>query len=600
MKSTPFLEFSQFLEQLEVEPARNKLTEIISDFLSKLEKPELSEALYLMDGRVAAAYEPIELNFSDKSFLNSIRKLTPSVDTKELYKELGDSGLVAERLVASGKFEYSMLVADKKSLAISEIFQKLVLISTTTGEGSVEKKSAIVLDLMLHFSAIEAKYFGRIVTGNLRLGVSSKTVLDAISRAKSGDKSLRAALNRAYGVRADIGKLAEYVLVDNLDLNEITLELGVPLAAELVERESDVNAILTRHPKAIVQPKYDGLRAQVHWNSTTKTIKVFSRNMEPLTDMFPELPAALEKLSIKSMVFDSEAIGYEASTDSFLPFQQTIQRKRKYDVASVSENIPVRFFMFDLLYLDGKDLTQKPLAERLELLESIDFSAASQLLVKTDSRQFTDVAELDVYFRGLLSKGLEGIIAKDPASTYRPGERSYDWIKLKANTFAELKDTVDTVIMGYYRGRGNRAIFGIGGFLVGVFNAEANVYQTIAKVGSGVKEDEWPVFKARLDELAIKEMPSYYQIESTLMPDVLVAPEIVMEVDADEITLSSNHTAGRNSDFLPEGSKEIGQGYSLRFPRLKVFARDKKAEQSTSLQELKTLFTLGGKKKGSN
>jgi len=187
---------------------------------------------------------------------------------------------------------------------------------------------------------------------------------------------------------------------------------------------------------------------------------------------------------------------------------------------------------------------------------------------------------------------LEGIIAKDPNSYYQPGKRGYDWIKLKANTFSDLKDTVDGVIMGYYFGRGQRAKFGIGGFLVGVYNKETDTYQTIAKVGSGVKELEWEVFKDQLTTYQVNKLPLNYLINKDLWPDVLVEPKIVIEIDADEITLSKNHTAVVKDSQLDKS----GLGYSLRFPRLKTWGRDKLPEDTTTPLELQTLYNLGKSK----
>lgn len=618
-----FETFCQYLEKIETESSRTLITQVIAEMLNKLEAMEMTEAIYLLKGRIAAEYEPLELNFSDKSLINAIEILAhPSILAeppaslslwteapkqnsytikpsendywRKQYGIVGDSGLLAQKFITE-----AVENQDRQDYSIREMYTKILALASASGKGSQQSKVAIVVEILPRLSALEAKYFARIITGKLRLGMSNKTLLDAISWAKTGDKSLRVDLDRAYGVRADAGKLAEYVLIQKGDLAKIKLEVGVPLAAELVEREKDVTAIINRHPELIAQYKYDGLRAQLHFIKKDGLVKIFSRNMEPLTEMFPDIVHSMQTLKVDSLVLDGEIIGYEQSTDTFLPFQQTIQRKRKYDVEATSLAIPVRYFVFDLLYLNGEDLTAKPLNERLTLLRNLKLDQQVSQISITESPNFTDSGKLETHFRAALDKGLEGLVVKDPISNYRPGQRSYDWIKLKANTFADLKDTVDCVIMGYYFGKGQRAVQGIGGFLMGIYNQEKNVYQTIAKVGSGVKEEEWPVFKAKLDAIRLEKMPTYYQIKKELLPDILVAPQIVSEVDADQITVSKFHTAAVGDlvgQIKLEGDlSQTGQGLglSLRFPRLKVFARDKLAEDTTTITELVRLYNLG-------
>lgn len=600
-----FAQFATVLTKLEAESSRTVITEILAELLAELaqspQQDEVSQGVYLLTGRVAAEYEPMEFKFAAKSVAAALAEHAVQLDNgsevdydpKQRLGKLGDAGKLAAEYVEICKFESA-------GLELSRVFADLTRLTEVEGTGSHAAKSEILLGLIEQMNADEALYLGRIVTGKLRLGVSKKTLLDAISWAKVGDKSLRKALDRAYGLRADVGGLAELVLVRGEDPEQIKLEFGVPLAAQLVEREQDSAAILKRLGEAIVQPKYDGLRAQVHVLADGE-VKIFSRNLESLTDMFPDLIAYFKTQGAKSMILDGEIIGYDESTESFLPFQETSQRRRKYGVEEAAVEIPIKYFAFDLLAYEGRDLTNVPLAERLGQLEqfvarSSNFDSTSdanstkthstsgQMVAKTDSPSFSDPVELDQHFRNLLDAGLEGIIAKDSESVYSPGKRGYDWIKLKANTHSDLKDTVDCVILGYYYGRGQRARFGIGGFLAGVYNPDSDSYQSLVKVGSGVKEDEWPRFKAQLDEIVLAELPDNYEIHRDLVPDVIVAPEVVIEIDADEISLSGKH--------LAKVDPASGTGFSLRFPRLKVWGRDKDATATTSPAELSRLYEL--------
>lgn len=622
-----FSTYAKFLERIELESGRVEITKIVAELLGQLKQEEITAAVYMLQARVVADYLPLELNFSDSSLLAALNKHAVKTgvdfDAKEAFGRLGDSGAVAQeywdrlhlsQLVQGSIFDQLMVnpldqsepsPSAPEGLDVLSVHTSLLRIARSQGKGANLSRQQIAIDLLSNASQSAVKYLAKIITGKLRLGLSSKTILDAISWAKTGDKSLRAQLDRAYGIRADIGELAKLVLFETEDWRDLKLEPGTPLAAQLVEREVDASACLERIPEAIVQPKYDGLRAQLHYSKKgfevtegeidpSAQIRVFSRNMEPLTDMFPDLQEAFAKLDwIDTLVLDGEIIGVDESTATFLPFQETIQRKRKYNVAETAGSIPIKYFVFDLLYLNGQDLTEEPLSARLEKLREINIDGWQGKISLTSSPTFIDPSELDKYFRGLLDQGLEGVIVKDPNSKYSPGKRGFDWIKLKANTFADLKDSVDCVVMGYYFGRGQRAKFGIGGFLVGIYNSESDMYETIAKVGSGVKENEWGEFKSILDGFKNDQAPKQYAVTKEMAPDVWVQPEVVIEVDADEITISKFHTAGR--ELLSRSRSMTNSGYSLRFPRLKKFGRSKKPSDTTTVLEIQRLYELGRK-----
>jgi DNA ligase-1 len=645
-----FKKYCEFLEGIEEESSRTEITKMISALLSDLkETPEdLEGALYMMKGNLTAEYKSLETNFSDKLFVNVVEdfcKLNAiRCEVKKIYKQKGDVGdMIVEVLekvpddveslkleddqvgLALDDMEGDMKVREgervepeenrfasllKSPRSVKKVYDYAVALAKLEGSGSQKHKQQLALKAVLSLTKKEAKYFSRIITGDLRLGVSDKTILDGISWAKVGDKSMRKSLDKAFGNRADIAHLARHILVDERSADEIEVQVGVPMAAQLVEREKDAEAIVKRMGTALIQPKYDGLRAQLHMQHVEKSanggvkdeatndeaskeegtndegmdkekefqVSIYSRNMTALTDMFPDLVKVFQDQPFESIILDGEVIGYDETTDSFLPFQETIQRKRKYKVEELAESVPIKYFVFDLLYLDGEDLTEKPLEARLEQLNKIKWhGGAKQRIEIVKSPAFSDAKSLEEYFRDMVDKGLEGVIAKDPKSPYSPGKRGYDWIKLKPNTFSDMKDTVDAVVMGYYRGKGSRAKFGIGGFLVGVYDSEDGRYKTLAKVGSGVKEDEWPKFKEILDEHTANDKPKLYDVNKELAPDVYVYPEVVIEIDADEISKSQNHTLG----------------YSLRFPRLKVFGRDKGPTDTTSPEELEKLYKMG-------
>lgn len=598
-----FAELAKVFEQLEKTSSRTDMTRILGEFLPKLDNDEIKPTMYLFLGRLAPLFVPIEFNVSkkliqriiqDEEILNGHQlssensNLNPEEYIKAMLAKLGDEGLVVEQLLIS-------LSKEEKELSILDVYEKLYSVASISGSGSQDKKMKLLSDLILSVGALSARYIVRVVIGNLRLGLSDKTILDALSWAKTGDKSFRTEIEKAYGVRADIGEIAVMILSTDIDdlktlLDGVTLLPGTPIASKLVEREKNSIDTFNRLGKCIVQPKLDGLRAQIHFDRGLKLASVFSRNMENMTEMFPDLVSAVEKLKVDSIIIDSEAIGYDQESDIFLPFQETIQRKRKHGVDEHAVSIPIKAMAFDLLYLNGTDMSQKPVEERIHMLKELLMKSNSKTIELLDSPIVSTADELDNYFREQISKGLEGIIAKKLGTNYAPGTRNFDWIKLKANTQSELVDTIDAVVLGYYIGRGDRAKFGVGALLVGVLGEDGNFYTT-AKVGTGMKDEDWRRIKEDLDKIKIKNKPNNVIVTNALLPDTWVSPEIVMEIEADEITRSPGHTAAANkvAKFEKDNS---GRGLSLRFPRMKIWKRDKLPTQATSELELLRMFEL--------
>lgn len=595
-----FAEFATTLQKLESTAARNQLTEMLAEFLPSLSASEIKPAMYLLQGRLVPSFVDLEFNLSQKLALRTLAVYLASADevmksadneakVQKLFGELGDVGLVAEKLL-------SELPGAKEKPEINSVYSTLREIALLEGKGSQEGKMAKLGSLLLSLDPLSSRYVCRVVIGNLRLGLSDKTVLDALSWAKVGDKSLRKIIERAYGARADIGELAEIVLqteTANLEnvLAEIRLKPGVPVAAKLVERERDAESIALRMPDFLVQPKLDGMRAQIHLDELGQ-VSIFSRNMESLTAMFPDIAAAARKLGVKSLIIDSEAIGYDFENDAYLPFQETMQRRRKYDVGEMADSIPVKAMAFDLLFIDGEDISQEPVELRVQKLRDILAGDTQKTIELLETVEMHDAENLDKYFREKIGAGLEGVIVKKLGTTYDPGTRNFDWIKFKANSQAEMVDTVDTVVLGYFRGRGVRAKFGIGALLVGVYNDADGKFYTTAKIGTGMKDEDLQRIKQELASLELDKQPENVVVNKILEPDVWVRPEIVAVIDADEITRSPGHTVA--IDLLANFETDThGRGLSLRFPRLKIWNRpDKSAPTTTSPAELVHMFEL--------
>ncbi len=568
-----FAEFSLYLSRIEETTLRNEITQILAELFNKLETDEISPACWMLLGRILPPYIGLEFQFADKMMMRAavLAFDAPADHVLKQYKELGDLAAVIAAESGNKKQESS-----KKT--VTEIYQELTALARENGEGSQERKVNRVVSLLTQLDSTSVKYIVRIILTRLRLGFSDMTMLDALSWAKNGDKSDRKLLEDTYQLKNDIGKLATtYLSSGKSGLEHFDIELGIPLQPALCQRLKSADEMIEKMGKVYVEPKYDGTRVQIHIknskNEAEWTVRTFSRSMEESSSQFPELEKIAKTLGDHDVILDCEAVGFDPKTGDLLPFQETIQRKRKHDVEQFAANIPLRFFTFDVIYLDGESLLKVALSERKEILANLlkdtsEFFVLSPYIV-TESAQ-----ELREFHKTQLDKGLEGAVIKQFDSVYQPGRRGWSWVKFKEEegTAAKLSDTIDAVVMGYWYGKGKRNEFGVGAFLIGVRGPDEKIV-TLSKVGTGLSDDQWRELKTRCETLISVELPKTYEVPKALVPDVWVDPQIVVEVAGDELTVSPTHTAG----------------VAIRFPRLIRFRDDKKANQITTVEELKSI-----------
>jgi DNA ligase-1 len=310
-----------------------------------------------------------------------------------------------------------------------------------------------------------------------------------------------------------------------------------------------------------------------------------------MSEMFPDLKMLVTHLPVNSCILEGEAIAYDTDTGEFLPFQETVKRKRKHGVDKAAEEFPLKLFIFDILFLDGVSELDKTQEERREVLLALFEKVPTALqdrVLPIEQRVVSTAKELEEYFYMNVTRGLEGLVVKRTDAPYTPGKRNFNWIKLKRQETGELDDTVDCVIVGYYFGQGKRAGFGIGALLVAIYDPEQDVFQTVAKIGTGLSDVEWQAMKADCDQRRAAHQPHNVQCASQLKPDVWVNPELVCVVRADEITYSPLHKAG---------ARDGGPGLALRFPRIMGMRPDKAATEATTAQELRSLQDAQRKKR---
>jgi DNA ligase-1 len=574
------------LQPLEATSKKLEQTRLLAEFLHSVNADEVAPFLYLVLGQTGPVYANQEYNFGLQFMLYALSLVEGTVHKTDLFgaaaglrdeeakqqmkkrfKKLGDIGQLAEEAVRGA--------GGNGSLGVKELYERLLKVTQLGGQGSQDEKIRAVAGLLRELDPLSARYVARMIMGHLRLGFSDKTILDALSWYLKGDKSVRKELDDVYQRHPDIGEIAAQVLRGGLAAaQQLDAALRVPILAALCDRIKTPAEVIAKMGEVFVEPKYDGTRLQIHWNAQTKELHTYTRNLEENTPMFPELPKLLADADAQTAIFDAEAVGYDPESGGLVTFQQTIKRKRKHGIEAAAASIPLRFFVFDLLYLDGKSLLREPLAKRRAHLERVLKHVRPDLVVAPHLRT-SDPEELRAFHQKQLGAGLEGVVIKRVDGFYQPGRQAFNWVKMKeaAGTSAKLSDTIDAVVLGTYAGRGKRTAFGVGAFLIGILDPSRDAIVTIAKIGTGLSDEQWRELKERANKIAAKGPGnSGYQIDipELLQPDVMLAPELVVEVAADEITKSPLHTAG----------------VALRFPRLVRFRDDKNVADITTVKEL--------------
>lgn len=570
-----FTRLADYFEKLESETKRNELIQIMSEVFKAANASEIDKICYLLQGRVVPFFDSTEIGMAEKMVEQAVA-LAYGVEREVVAKlsaEKGDMGIAAWILNEKAK-------QNPSDVTVSEVHAILLKIAQTTGEGSVEKKIFQLSDLLKKVNPAGAKHLVRVPLGLTRLGIGDPTVLDALSTAKNKDKLLRKNLEEAYNKTSDLGFVAKIFWEKGIKaVDEVELQVGKPMRPALAERLPDAEAVVKRMGEEFaVEPKFDGFRCQVHKDGNS--IKIFSRNLEDFTSSFPDLvKGSLAEIEAKSVILEGEAIAYNPVTGEFLPFQETTKRRRKYGVAEAAEKMPLKLFCFDLLYLNGKDITKIPYQERRAKLKDI-IRDDSVVVMEAIGKIAHSAKDLTTQFEEAITEGLEGVMIKKLDAPYQAGARNFNWIKFKRMVGGELSDTVDCVLLGYLYGTGKRTAFGVGGLLVGVYNDKEDTFESISRIGTGLTDEEWRQVKSMADKNKLDHKPA--RVNSLINPSVWVEPEIVLEIFADEITRSPLHTAGKKGDEA---------GYALRFPRLVSFrGSSKRAEDATTVGEIEKMY----------
>ncbi len=498
-------------------------------------------------------------------------------DVKKILQKTGDIGSTAEQLLQ----ESAQATLFSEDLTVAFIYETLDQTSKVSGSGSNRIKISKLVGLITDAEPIEARYILRTVTGSLRLGLGDMGLIDALATAFTGGRDARSEIEKAYNICSDLRSVASILANQGIDaVQTIKTEVGTPIRMMAAKKLSTASEIIEKAGgKALVENKYDGERVQVH--KIGDEVVLYSRRQEIITSQYPDVvDLVLEHVKADSCVLECECVAIDASTGKMRPFQDLMRRRRKTDIEATREEVPVAIYFFDILFLNGDDVTNNSMMDRRALLEkTIQVSDRVQL---TAAELTEDPERLQELFEESIGSGYEGVIAKavHNDSTYQAGSRSWLWIKLKASYTEGLADSVDLVLVGALHGRGKRTGL-YGAFLASVYDPQNDTFPTVCKIGTGFTDDLLVEFKERLDEYKIDT--KHAKVISDMKADVWFEPVKVIEVLGDEITKSPTHPAVRY--YLKDS------GLAIRFPRFTGRWRDDKdATQATSVDELIEAF----------
>jgi DNA ligase 1 len=564
---------------LEQATGRLALTARLAELLAATPAGLLPTVCYLCQGLIAPEFAGIDLGLAEKLAVRAVATATGHTPEQvaSSVRETGDLGQAADQLLtetAAGR---------PPSLPVTGVVGTLHEIAAAEGPGSQGRKLDLLAGLLTRATPLEARYLLRLVTGGLRLGIGTPTILDALAQVYAGGKADRPVLERGYNICCDLGRVAAVLVTGGLAaVEQLQVQPGSPVRVMLAQRLSEAADILAKlGGECAAEYKYDGVRVQAH-RTADGSIELYTRRLERVSSQFPDVVELLRAgLRPAEAILEGEVVAFDAAAGELRPFQEVMFRRRKYGITEAVRDVPVGLFCFELLYADGADLTQLPYPERRARLAAA-ITPGPQLRLTTAS-EMTEPAALDAWFEQAVTDGCEGLVCKSvgPDASYRAGARGWQWIKLKRDYRTELSDTVDLAVVGAFAGRGRRR--GVyGALLLAAYDPDAEVFRTVSKCGTGFSDADLAALPERLAPLARAERPA--RVDARQQPDVWFEPGLVLEILSAELTLSPNYTAAW-------GQIQDDAGLAMRFPRFTGRYRDDKAAtDATTTGELVSLF----------
>ncbi|MFZ8830518.1 MAG: ATP-dependent DNA ligase [Candidatus Aenigmatarchaeota archaeon] len=556
-----------YYERLEKESSKLEKTKILAELFSKCSLEELEKVVFLVQGIVYPKYTQLELGIATQLMIKAMAKAYGTSEEKieEEFARLGDLGLVAEKL-SKNKKQVTLI---KKTLSVEKVFEELRKLPLFSGEGSQERKIQTIYHLLLMAEPKEAKYVTRTILGELRIGVAEGLIRDAIVEAflpiKTKEEKERSeeAVDYAWNILSDFSLVAKIAKEKGIEgLKNVKIEIGRPIQVMLGEKAESIEEVVREFGEVAAEWKYDGMRTIIM--KKNDKIWLFTRRQEDVTKQFPDLVELCKKgIKANECVIEGEAIAVDPKTNIPMAFQVLSQRiHRKYDIEKMIEKIPIQIHLFDIVYLNGEMLINKPLIERRKILESIievipgKFELAKQLITK-------DVKKIEEFYNEAINAKQEGLMLKVLNSPYRFGRHVGGWYKIKPTM-----ENLDLVIVGATWGEGARANW-LTSFELAVRDPDTGNFLRCGMMSTGLTEEEYEMMTEMLKPLIIQERGK----------EVKVRPKIVVEVKYQEIQKSPNYESG----------------YALRFPAFVRLREDKGPEEADTIERLVELYKSQGK-----
>jgi len=539
-------------EKLEKEPGKLRKTEILSELLKKTSTKLLPKVVLLASGKIFSFQSEEKTGIADKIVIKTLVRTTGFTEKEIIkkFREFGDLGTVAENCIQSKK-QVSLF---KKELTVDLVFENLQKLSRLEGRGSQERKMDFISQLLSSSKPKEAKYIIRTALETLRIGVAEGIIRDSIAKAFDVDKKI---VENAWFLNPDYGEIAEIAKErGEKGLKRVKLTPGRPYIVMLGESIPTLQEALEKYEEVMLEYKYDGIRVEIHKKGDK--IWLFTRRLEDVTNQFPDL-VELAKGGIKSKncIIEGELVGVDSKTNRPIPFQQLSRRvQRRYDIKEMTKKIPIRIYLFDVVYSNGKNLLNKSYKKRREKLKEIikpikgKFELSHSLVTK-------NLRKTEKFFEKSLKEKQEGVMVKNLQAKYQPGRRVGQWLKVKP-----ILEPLDLAIIGAEWGTGKRSRW-FGSFILGcVKEPYSKEYLPCGKLGTGLSDEQFEELTKKLKSLVTEESGR----------GVKLKPEIIVEVGYEEIQKSPKYESG----------------YALRFPRLTQFKPEK--NRPNELEKIKRLF----------
>ena len=574
---------SDAFQKMETTRKRLELTDILVGLMKEIPVDVISKAVYLIQGKLRPNFEGVELGIAEKLVMKAMSKSSgiPLKKIEEDYNKGGDLGQTAENILQR-KIQTTFT---SETITLEKVYETLLKIANLEGKGSQEMKMRYVSSLLNDATPQEGKFILKILLGTLRLGIAENTVMDALAIAFTGKKENREIIENAYNVSSDLGKVAEVVSTGGVEqINKFQIKLFSPIRPMLADRiKSGEDAVKKIQDDFAAEYKLDGERAQIH--KQKERIVIFSRSLENITSYYPDIVEKISKLIISDdVILEAEVVAMNSNSGDFLPFQELMHRRRKYEIDEAVSKYPITVNFFDVLFSDGKNCMEMQYAERRKILEKIikqdDFVRLIPMSIINNEEQILEVLENSI------NAGCEGLMLKQLNSTYRAGIRGSNWLKLKREYQNDLGDSLDLVIVGAFFGKGRRT-GKYGTLLVATYNDEEDTFPSVCKVGTGFTDESLDqLYQILSPKVTLKKNP---RIVSEMKADVWFEPELVIEIVASEITLSPIHKTAL--DKIKEDT-----GLALRFPKFTGKIRTEKNSEDASTGEEVIALYKGQKK----